>query len=380
MKRSKSPIANTTKVLFMLPTLQPGGAERILITLMNNIDRDRFSPELVALNEDGPIKDWIADDVPFHRFGHRTIKGSVLKMIALVKKVKPDVIFTTMVHSNGLALLMKVLFPHIRVIVREAALPSVLLSEYGLRGRLCVLIYKLLYSKADLVISNCSQMIDQFRDEIKISTDNHSLLFNPVDTDRVYAAIPAKLETFQDRKKTQYFVSVGRLSYEKGYDRLIHKLAHEFKDNPNWRYDLIGEGAYRTRLEKLIRKLGLERHVILRGYYSQPWKIAAQADCLLLPSRWEGMPNVVLEGFSCGIPAIAMREAGGIVDIAKYTQPDQLQIFDTIDDCVTAMKVVPIKPKKSRDASILPDEFLLSHIMKQFESILKPHQKESMIS
>lgn len=367
---------NKTKVLFILPTLQAGGAERILITLMNNINRDRFEPEFLALNDEGPIREWVAEDITFHSFGRRTIKTSILKLIALVRETKPDVIFTTMVHSNALALLMKIFFPHIRVIVREAALPSVLLKEYGIKGRLCLLVYKLLYPKADLVLSNCSQVIDQFKNNIKISTRNHSILFNPVDTSRIFPKIPKKFDNFEGRDKTLYFVSVGRLSYEKGYDRLLKKISDHFKTDKNWRLDIIGEGSYRPRLEKIIRKFDLERNVFLRGYYSQPWQIAAQADCLLLPSRWEGMPNVVLEGQSCGIPAIAIREAGGIVDIAKYTDPDDLKIVDTIEEFVAAMQGVAITPKSSKAESILRDEFSLAHIMQQFESILKPHHKK----
>ncbi len=359
---------NKTKVLFILPTLGAGGAERILVTLMNNLDRDAFHPEFLALNDDGPIKEWIADDIPFHTFGNRSIKSSVFKLISFIRQHKPDVIFTTMVHSNALALLMKMFFPHIRVIVREAALPSVLISRYGVKGRLCILVYKLLYGRADLVVSNCSQMVDDFRDKIKINIENHQVLFNPVDTERVFASIPSVFENIENRENTLCFVSVGRLSYEKGYDRLFKALM-DFKPATNWRLDIIGDGAYRETLDTLIAEYDLQDHVFLKGYESNPWKIAAGADCLLLPSRWEGMPNVVLEGFSCGIPAIATRESGGIMDIKKYVPDAHLKIVDTMDEFVAAMKAVKISPKVSKADSFLPDEFLLPEIMGKFERI-----------
>ena len=358
-----------TKVLFILPTLGAGGAERILVTLMNNLDREKFEPLFLALNDNGPIKEWIADDIPFYSFGRRTIKSSIFKLISFVYKHKPDVIFTTMVHSNALALLMKILFPHVRVIVREAALPSVLISQYKIKGRFCILVYKLLYGFADAVISNCSQMIDDFNDKIKIKTHNHLILFNPVDTDRIYARLPEIFENIEDRENTLSFVSVGRLSYEKGYDRLLEALV-DFDPAINWRLDIIGEGAYRGTLEKLIRQYKLQDRVFLAGYKSNPWIMAAKADCLLLPSRWEGMPNVVLEGFACGIPAIASREAGGIADIKNFAADEHLKIVDTMDEFIEEMKQVKISPKASKERSILPDEFLLSHIMSQFEGIL----------
>ncbi len=360
----------TLKVLFILPTLGAGGAERILITLMNNLDRTHFTPEFLALNDSGSIKEWIDPDIPFRSFKNRTIKTSVFKLYQLIKKIQPDVIFTTMVHSNALALFMKILFPHIRVVVREAALPSVLISRYGIKGRLCTFVYKLLYHKADLVVSNCSQMVDDFEKVLKIKTDNHRILFNPVDTKKLYAQIPKTFEYSDDRVDTIYFVSVGRLAYEKGYDRLIKALSDAFP-NRKWRLDIVGEGEYRKTLESLIKDAGLEKNIFLRGYHSNPWVIAAQADSLLLPSRWEGMPNVVLEGFACGIPAIAMREAGGIIDIQAHTDKKYLTVVDTIDDFVRVMHDVKISPKRKKSVSFLPYEFSLSHIMQKFESMLK---------
>lgn len=358
------------KVLFILPTLGAGGAERILVTLLNNLDRKAFDPEFLALSDEGPIKEWISEDIPFYSFGNRSVKSSVFKLIAFIRTHKPDVIFTTMVHSNALVLLMKIFFPKTRVIVREAALPSVLVSKYGVKGRACILVYKLLYRFADVVISNCSQMVDDFQNRIKIKTDNHIVLFNPVDISRVYETIPGKLELCEDRENTLCFVSVGRLSYEKGYDRLIERLA-TFQSITNWRLDLIGEGAYRDELKTLIAEKELEEHVFLRGYHSNPWEVAASADCLLLPSRWEGMPNVVLEGFSCGVPAIAMREAGGIIDIAKHAPDKHLKIVDTIEEFVSEMEKVNIEPKDKRAPSFLPEAFQLSTIMREFEGMLR---------
>ncbi len=166
-----------------------------------------------------------------------------------------------------------------------------------------------------------------------------------------------------------WFVAVGRLSYEKGYDRLLKALA-DFRPKSNWRLDLIGDGSYRETLEALIVEHQLQDHVFLRGYESNPWKIAAAADCLLLPSLWEGMPNVVLEGFSCGVPAIATREAGGIVDIKMDTPDEYLKVVDTMDEFIGEMSKVKIAPKTSKANSFLPNEFLLPEIMKEFEEIL----------
>ncbi|MGB0719451.1 MAG: glycosyltransferase [Bdellovibrionales bacterium] len=371
MKRSDRPIFRP-KALFILPNLCAGGAERALITLMNNLDRGKFAPEFLALNENGPARGWIAPDIPVHSFGHRSIKTSILKLFFFIKTHKPDVIFTTMVHSNALALLMKIIFPRIRVVVREAALPSVLLSEYGIKGRLCRPVYKLLYPRADLVISNCSQMVDQFRNDLKIPVENHTILFNPVDVNAIKISDTNRFVNNYKNTDTLRFVCVGRLSYEKGYDRLIRALdIPEFKDK-KWRLDIIGEGGYRPELEGIIKSHNMGAHVFLHGYNDTPWQYAALADCLLLPSRWEGMPNVVLEGFACGVPAIAMREAGGIVDIAAQADTQSITLADTMADFTAAMLDITPQNKTAPAPSILPECFTLPNIMRQFETCLWP--------
>lgn len=357
------------KVLFILPSLSAGGAERALITLMNNVNRERFEPIFLCINTHGKIREWIAEDIPFYTFEKNTTKGSIFSLIKFIRQHKPKVIFTTMVHTNALALLMKFFFPKIRVVVREAALPSSIISEYGLRGRLCYWVYKLLYPFADLVISNCSQVVGQFKDLVKISTKNHRILFNPVDVARLHEKIPETFEMDKQKNKAVRFVCVGRLSYEKGYDRLIQALAY-FGMGKEWHLDIVGAGSYRSVLEHMIADLGLEDRVSLLGYNPHPWCIAAQADCLLLPSRWEGMPNVVLEGLSCGIPAIATREAGGIVDIAAHSAAGDITLVDNMEEFVAAMKEVKPRHKKKLEDSILPDVFSLPHVMQQFEDIL----------
>ncbi len=358
MKHSKK-----TKVLFLLPSLCAGGAERILITLMNNLDRERFEPEFVVVKNEGPFRDWIDDEIPFYSLDCSSIKSSVFKMLKLVKEVQPDVIFTTMVHSNALAILMKIFFPRVKVFVREAALPSSILNGYGLRGRACWFVYKGLYPLANKVISNCSQMIDEFKGLVKISTKNHEILFNPVDQARV----KFKTRTPSNPSDPIRFLCVGRLSYEKGYDRLIEHMVVDFKPDFDWTLEIIGEGPFRADLEALIAKYDLSNKVILKGYDDKPWMSASYADCLLLPSRWEGMPNVVLEALCSAVPSIAIVDAGGVSDIGKYTRDGDLVITQDMNEFIQQMQ----KTKHNQNThSLLPDAFSLPRVMKQFEDML----------
>lgn len=357
------------KVLFMLPTLGSGGAERVLVTIMNNIDRARFAPEFLAFNESGPVREWVAKDIPFHSFGHKSVKQSIVPLFRFIWREKPDVLFTTMVHSNAVACLVKLFFPKVRVVIRESSLPTVLVQEYGWKGRMCLYIYKYLYPLADVLISQASITVHEFREKLHIKNVNYRVIFNPVDVEKLRASLPDHFESGVEREKTVIFSFVGRLAHEKGLDMLVPQLA-KAKFPFGWRLDLYGEGDQRGKLEQLVAEHGLEKNIFFHGYNNDPWRLVAQGDCLLLPSRWEGLSNAVLEALACGIPVIATRTAGAISDVADLCKEGEVFVADGIEDFVATMKHINPRLKNSPAASMLPKEFALAYVVRDYEDTL----------
>ena len=89
-----------TNVVFVLPALTAGGAERALITLMNNIDRERFSSELITINDSGPLGDIIDPDIPRYNLDIEKVKSCIPKLFFQLKALKPDIVVSTMAHMN----------------------------------------------------------------------------------------------------------------------------------------------------------------------------------------------------------------------------------------------------------------------------------------
>jgi glycosyltransferase involved in cell wall biosynthesis len=159
------------------------------------------------------------------------------------------------------------------------------------------------------------------------------------------------------------------LNHEKGFDRLLQVLSQFSPDRP-WQLDIVGEGEERELLQKLIAQNHLQSHVFLKGHSSNPWAAMGQADALLLPSRSEGMPNAALEALACGLPVIALREAGGIVDIAAQSARASVRIAQDLNEFVQQMyKIMPL-PDSSRRPSLLPAAFTLDSALRRFESLL----------
>jgi glycosyltransferase involved in cell wall biosynthesis len=115
---------------------------------------------------------------------------------------------------------------------------------------------------------------------------------------------------------------VGRLDKQKGLDRFFHELPAVFKALPDHEFVMVGDGPQRATLERLARRLRIESRVHFPGWQHDAAPFIAAADVLILPSRWEGMPNVVLEAMAAGKPVVAT-QAEGIVELLGIASQEQ---------------------------------------------------------
>jgi len=107
---------------------------------------------------------------------------------------------------------------------------------------------------------------------------------------------------------------MGRLSTEKGVDRAIRMMPALIAAHPHVELHLVGDGPERENLERLAEKLGVADAVHFWGWQAQTKQLYEAMDLLLLPSRTEGLPNVVLEAMAMGVP-VAATNVGGVSDL-----------------------------------------------------------------
>jgi glycosyltransferase involved in cell wall biosynthesis len=127
-------------------------------------------------------------------------------------------------------------------------------------------------------------------------------------------AIPPR----DDRNGIRVLASLGRLSWEKGYDLLINAFARIAGDHPQWRLEIWGKGSDREKLEAYVAKLGVADRVLLCGFNPNNDEVLARADLYVQPSRREGFPNALCEAMASGLPVVAFDCSPGVRMIVRH--------------------------------------------------------------
>src|SRR5699024_364664 len=111
-------------------------------------------------------------------------------------------------------------------------------------------------------------------------------------------------------------LAIGRLTYQKGFDILIEAF-RKISKKYSMKLIILGEGEQRQELELLINKYALGDRISLQGFVDNPYRYMKRAAIFVLPSRWEGFPNVLVEAMACGVPVVATTCPGGSIEILE---------------------------------------------------------------
>jgi glycosyltransferase involved in cell wall biosynthesis len=309
------------QVLFLIPTMAGGGAERVILTLLRHLDRLRFSLTLAVVDtHKGVFMDDLPDDVELIDLGCSRVRYALPKIVRLIWQRRPDVVFSTLGHLNLALSIMRPLLPdEVRYVARETVVVSKNMGG-NWWSPLKSWAYRRFYGRFDTVVCQSADMQADLVANFGFPQEKAVVIHNPVDPERIHrlAAEPG-VTGFEAMDRSDLaslsLVAVGRLVPQKGFDLLIEALA--LCSNPHLRLIILGEGPLRGDLEQLARNKGVAQQVRFAGFQKNPYPFLAQADAFVLSSRFEGCPNVLLEALACGTPVIATPAPGGVKEILE---------------------------------------------------------------
>jgi glycosyltransferase involved in cell wall biosynthesis len=301
-----------TRVLLLTPNMGGGGAQHVMLLVARGLSRDRFEVHIGLMRSGDADAGAVPPGVTVHAMGAGRARAATLRLLLLVRRLRPDVILSGAPEISFLALLLRPFFPaRTRVLVRQNGTVSAALAHGGV-PRYTRLLYRLLYRRADRVICQSRAMAEDLARETGVPNAQIVVLPNPVDLEGILAARDAPSEW---SGSGPHLLAVGRLSREKGFDLLIEALAALRKRFPGADLILVGSGREEPALKELCRSLDMEAAVRFAEQVDPPYVFFQGATLFVLPSRYEGMPNALLEAAAAGLPLVSTPASGGVVDL-----------------------------------------------------------------
>lgn len=310
-------MAERTRILLLIPHLGGGGAEQVIALLARGLTPEKYEVHLglVTARETGTIvlPRWVTT----HALGSQRVRFAGWDLLRLVWRVRPAVILSGAAEVSFLALLLRPLFPrNASVLVRQNGTASAALASCRL-PRYTRMLYRVLYRQADRVICQSQAMALDLAQVLGACEEQIAVLPNPIDIEAIQAAASTSAARIG---KGPHLLAVGRLSEEKGFDLLLEAVAKVRERFPGVDLILAGAGPEEAALRAMSRALRLDATVSFIGHVDCVYAFFPGTTLFVLPSRYEGMPNALLEAAAAGLPLVATPASGGVVDLLRDRQ------------------------------------------------------------
>lgn len=301
------------KILFFINTLGGGGAEKVLVDLVNSLDHSQYKVDVVSVtggvhesrlsNHINYYKIIKTNNSFFNRLFVRIFYHLPVSLVnRLIKKDNYDIEiayiegFPTKVIGASKGKSKKVAFVHCDVSVQNV------LDKIYRTKKQCINDYNR-FDRVCFVSDAAKNGFETITGSLKNSVVVHNIIdFNDVKQKSQFS-ISQEYET-----SGMKLISVGRLSKEKGYERLI-KVLSEIKEKYSFELWLLGTGERLSAIEEQIKAFGLN-NIKLLGFQSNPYAFINKADLLICPSFYEGYSTVAVESMILGVPVLTTECAG----------------------------------------------------------------------
>ncbi|WP_287718872.1 glycosyltransferase [Nitrosomonas sp.] len=376
-------------IAIYLPSLRGGGAERAMATLANGFADRGLKVDLVLAQAEGPYLSEVSPGVRVVNLQSGRVLPSLPGLVRYLRRERPQAVLSALNHANVIAVVARMLAGvPVRLVVSERNNVSLSgSSSKNLRSRVVPHMMRWAYRKADGVTAVSGGVADDLANAINLPRDRISVIFNPVVTpelivsggvaddlanainlprDRISVIFnpvvtPELIEKSRmplehpwlGEGKPPVILGVGRLTPQKDFSTLIHAFA-QVRTVRDCRLVILGEGELRAELEQLVASLGVQDSVQLPGFADNPFAWMSRVRLFVLSSRWEGLPNVLIQAMACGAAVVSTNcpsgpdeilEGGkwgrlvpvGDVEALAEALSENLQVLDVVNSIERAM-------------------------------------------
>jgi len=322
-------------LLLVISNLGLGGSQRVLTTLANAWVQKGKRVSLLVLSKMelettglDPSVDRIDlfDRAPSRTFLHLAGAYRLLRLLPKIrrsiKRSGAPVVISFIRSTNVKVVLACMGLKGVRVVISDRSDPT-----RQKVGRLWEVSSRLCYRFADAVTANSRgtlKVLGGF-----VPPEKLSFVPNP---------LPPAPSHHQAPKVAPTLLAVGRLVPLKGYDILLSAFARTAEQIPDWRLAILGSGPQRSDLEALAKHLSIAERVDWHGHMNDPFPYYRAADIFVMTSRFEGMPNALLEAMHCGLAAIVTDASPGPLEVVEHERTGL--VVPTDDDAALASAIL----------------------------------------
>lgn len=370
-------------LLYVITKLELGGAQKQLLSIVKGLDKERYNVFLFTAKEGLLINEASSiNNLTLYRsrFLERAINPfkdflALVEIRCFIKKNKIQIVHT---HSSKAGILG-------RLAAKLAQTPTIIHTVHGwsfndYQPKVLNYIYRNLekfcanFTNKIVVVSE-SDKVKGLTSGIK-TLEQYQVIKYGIELGQ-FTGADKRLEARKVLKISNSDLVVGMIACFKSQKAPLDfiKLASAIKKrDPNIKFVLVGDGRLRSKICDLIKKLGLEKQVILTGWRNDVPAVLTALDVFVLTSLWEGLPIVVLEAMAAGVPVVATN-TGGIVEIIKNDENGYLVGAGNLYSMQTRVEVLlkdsVLREKFAKKSKLIIEsgDFLLSSMVKNTEKL-----------
>ena len=303
------------KVLFLIPTLGHGGAERVLVNLVNNLDKARFQVTVQTLFDEGINKEFLNPDVCYKTFMKHQFRGNSILMSHIPSKllykliVKDDYDIVVSFLEGPTAHIIGGCPKDTKTVAwfHTAATDNKTFSA-GFKSAKDAL---KLYKSVDKFVCVSSDILSALEKLTGEKFSNYCVLYNVTETEKIKELANESVDDVNFPSDCVNIVGVGKIQEVKGFDRLAKAHKRLLDEGIKHRIYLIGAvGAEQKKIEEYLNSNKLTDSFTFLGFKENPYEYMSKADIFVCSSRREGFSGAICEALVLGLPVVSTKCSG----------------------------------------------------------------------
>ena len=298
-------------ILFLTNNLASGGAEKVLVNLVNHLDNNKYDITLRTLVDKGENKKFLNDTVKYESIFKKSFRG-ISKLHVLPKKY----IYNKIAGGDFDVIVVYLHGVLTKIVANAPATQKTISYLHGnMQRSLFIKSFKSIeqlqscFETYDAIVSVSEGVQNSFKTVSKLDKNLH-VIYNTFDVEGIREKASEIVEESFLKIGVIQLCSVGSIKKVKGFDRLIRVLGRIKNEGSDFVLNIIGDGPESSSLRELIKENKLEENVFLLGFRSNPYKYISKSDLFVSSSHTEGFSSVVVESVILGVPVITTKTSG----------------------------------------------------------------------